>query len=110
MSLHLDENGRDAYYPDWLWGSRPENFSGIASNGERVTTALALRIAADVMRGLDPDVPEQIMWTPNDMRLARSAIAGIRSQGGCFGPDADALGKGNTGLMLTEVCDIAIYG
>lgn len=106
----LDENGSNAYYEDWMWGCKAENQSGIASNGERVTTALALRIAADVLRGMDPDTSELIIWTPNDMKLARAAISGIRAQAGMFTPDAEPLGKGDVGLMLTEVCDIAIYG
>ncbi len=49
-----DENGANAYYEDWLWGCKIENQSGIASNGQRVTTALALQIAADTLRGFDP--------------------------------------------------------
>lgn len=102
MTLMLDENGRDAYYSDWLWGCKADN--NTASNGERVTTALALQIAADVMRGLDPDTPEQVMWTPNDMRLARAAISGVRAQQGVEEyPDGPE-------IMLTHYCDIAIYG
>lgn len=104
-TLVLDENGRDAYYDDWLWGCGIENQHAVASNGERVTVALALQIAADVLRGLDPDTPELIIWTPNDMKLARAAIAGLRGQGGCEHLDP-AVRDG----MLTHFCDIAIYG
>lgn len=100
-----DENGANAYYEDWLWGCKAENQSGIASNGERVTTALALRIAADVLRGFDPDTPELVLWTPNDMRLARAAIAGVRAQGGCEEYDPCI-----TDGMLTHLCDLAVYG
>lgn len=105
-----DENGQNAYYEDWLWGCKIENQAGIASNGQRVTTALALQIAADTLRGFDPDAGDLIIWTPNDLRLARAAIAGVRAQAGMFTPDAEPLGKGDVGLMLTEVCDIAVYG
>lgn len=105
MNKVLDENGRDAYYEDWLWGCKAENQSAVASNGERVTVALALQIAADVLRGLDPDTPKLIIWTPNDMKLARAAIAGLRGQGGCEHLDP-AVRDG----MLTHYCDIAIYG
>lgn len=109
-TIHLDELNADTYYEDWLWGCKIENQSGIASNGDRVCAALALRIAADVLRSLDPINPIPHSWTHRDIMLSRSAIAGIRGQGGCLGPDADALGKGEEGLMLTEVCDIAVYG
>jgi hypothetical protein len=42
--------------------------------------------------------------------LARAAIAGIRAQQGVFGPDADALGESEYGLMATRQIDIWIYG
>lgn len=97
-----DENGSNAYYEDWLWACREgEN---LASNGERVTVALALRIAADTLRGFDPDTPELITWTPNDLRLARGAIAGLRAQ------QAIEEYPGGPEIMLTHFCDIAIYG
>ena len=108
--MTLDQNSQDAYYDDWLWDCLPENQNLTASNGERVTTALALQIAADVLRSMDPTTSSHQMWTPIDLRLARAAIAGLRAQGGLFTPDAEPLGKGDVGLMLTEVCDIAIYG
>lgn len=105
--IHTDENGANAYYEDWLWGCKNQNDPklNVASNGERVTTALALRIAADVLRGFDPDTPELIVWTPNDMRLARAAIAGVRVQAGCEDYDPCI-----TDGMLTHLCDLAIYG
>lgn len=104
--LVLDENGRDAYYEDWLWGCRVENQSAVASNGERVTVALALQIAADMMRLLDADCPPpEREWNDNDLRLARAAIAGLRAQAGCEHLDP-AVRDG----MLTHFCDIAIYG
>lgn len=106
----LDENGQNAYYEDWLWGCKHQADPklNVASNGERVTTALALRIAADVLRGMDPDTPELILWTPNDMRLARAAISGVRAQQGIsetgdYSDDARL-------IMLTHFCDIAVYG
>ena len=106
MNKVLDENGRDAYYEDWLWGCRIENRRGIASNGERVTTALALRIAADMLRFLcDGNLLDPPDWTENDLKLARAAIAGLRAQAGCEHLDP-AVRDG----MLTHYCDIAIYG
>lgn len=97
-----DDNGADAYYEDWLAACREGK--NLASNGERVTVTLALRIAADVLRSMDPNVSSHQMWTPNDLRLARGAIAGLRAQQGveeyAGGPE----------IMLTHFCDIAIYG
>jgi len=104
-----DENGADSYYEDWLAACKMR--TDLASNGERVTTALALRIAADVLRCRDPEVPDTPeqpgwdTWTLNDMRLARAAIAGLRAQGGCEGLDP-AVRDGK----LTHFCDIIIYG
>ena len=100
----LDENGQDVHYADWLWGcSRPHE---LASNGQRVTTALALQIAHDTLRALDPDAPRvPHMWNDNDLKLARAAISGLRAQGGCEHLDP-AVRDG----MLTHYCDIAIYG
>lgn len=101
-----DENGANAYYEDWLWGCKNQNDPNlnVASNGQRVTAALALQIAADTLRGFDPDAGDLIIWTPNDLRLARAAIAGIRAQQGVEeypgGPE----------IMLTHFCDIAVYG
>ena len=103
-----DENGANAYYEDWLWGCKAENQSGIASNGERVTTALALRIAADVLRVFDPDTPELLLWTPNDMKLARACIAGVRAQQG-ISETGDYSDNARL-IMLTHFCDIAVYG
>ena len=102
-----DENGADCHYDDWLWGCRPENSAGIASNGQRVTTALALQIAHDILRALDPETPRvpHHVWNDNDLKLARAAISGLRAQGGCEHLDP-AVRDG----MLTHYCDIAIYG
>lgn len=98
----LDENGQDAYYEDWLWGCKPDNQSGIGSNGERVTVALALRIAADVLRSFDGHPKPS--WTGKDLKLARAAIAGLRAQQGIEEY------PGGREIMLTHFCDIAIYG
>jgi hypothetical protein len=103
-----DENNANAYYEDWLWGCKPENQAGIASNGQRVTTALALQIAADVLRGFDPDAGDLIIWTPNDMRLARAAIAGVRAQQGIS--ETGDYSDNAPLIMLTHFCDIAVYG
>ena len=100
-----DENGADCHYDDWLWGCRRENSAGIASNGQRVTTALALQIAHDVLRAQDPSGDGMHLWTEHDLKLARAAISGLRAQGGCEHLDP-AVRDG----MLTHYCDIAIYG
>lgn len=104
---HLDENGADCHYADWLWGCRVENQSGIASNGQRVTTALALQIAHEVLRALDPVTPHapSHMWNDRDLMLARAALSGLRAQAGCEHLDP-AVRDG----YLTHYCDIAIYG
>lgn len=100
---HLDENGADAHYEDWLAACRMPY--ALASNGQRVTTALALQIAHDVLRSLDPECGERLTWTWDDLKLARGAISGLRAQGGCEHLDP-AVRDG----MLTHYCDIAIYG
>lgn len=104
---HLDENGQDVHYADWLWGCRVENSAGIASNGQRVTTALALQIAHELMRSFDPENPQlpPHLWTSNDLRLARAALSGLRAQNGC-----EHLDPAVTDGYLTHYCDIAIYG
>lgn len=98
----LDENNQNVPYEDWLWGCKDQD--NIASNGQWVTVALALQIAADVMRGLDPDTPAVQIWTPRDMKLARAAIAGLRAQHG-----VEEYTDGPM-IHLTHYCDIAIYG
>lgn len=105
--MTIDENGADAYQEDWDWALGTD---GKASNGQRVTTALALRIAADVLRSLDPIAPSCTHpWTTRDLKLARAAISGVRAQQGVTGPDADFLGQPD-GLMATHQIDIWIYG
>lgn len=106
----LDENGQDAYWDDWLWGCKIENQDGIASNGQRVTTALALQIAADILRDHDPSVPAMPhRWDDRDLKLARAAIAGIRAQHGIMGSDAEFLGEPD-GIAATHQIDIWVYG
>lgn len=109
--VSLDENGRDARYEDWMWGCRhqfdePKGPDGVhaASNGERVTTALALEIAADILHQvLEGD--EKVKWTDDDIRHALAAIAGVRMQGGCEEYDPCI-----TDGMLTHLCDLVVYG
>lgn len=103
--LAFDENGANAHYEDWLWGCRVENQSGIASNGQRVTTALALQIAHDTLRALDPTLPTRMPWDDRDLMLARAALSGLRAQAGC-----EHLDPAVTDGYLTHFCDIAIYG
>lgn len=100
---HLDQNGADAHYEDWLAACRMPH--AVASNGERVTTALALQIAHDVLRFMCGDHDGPLRWTTNDVKLARGAIAGLRAQGGC--EDLDPAVRDG---YLTHYCDIAIYG
>lgn len=106
MTKALDENGQDAYYDDWIWACSAANQPNTASNGQRVTTALALQIAHDYLRWVcegDPRNPPA--WTQHDLRLARAAISGLRAQMGC-----EDLDPAVTDGYLTHFCDIAIYG
>lgn len=101
----LDENGRDARYQDWM------DICGTdtnASDGERVTSAKALEIAADMLhRMLGDDSANK--WEERDVRLALGAIAGIRAQAGVFSADSRALGF-RDGISATHQLDIWIYG
>jgi len=101
MTIVNDENGHDARYEDWLASCRIENQHGIASDGQRVTSAKALQIAADVLHCYIS--PEGTTWTADDIRLALGAIAGIRAQQGDWPeePNCD---------YLTHYMDICIYG
>lgn len=105
----FDENNADAYYEDWLEYCGKDD---TASNGERVTSALALRIAADVMKFFDPDIPNhKCLWTVDDIKLARAAIAGIRAQQGIVSADSKAiLRNGDDGWHATRQLDVWIYG
>lgn len=98
-----DENGYDARYQDWLWACRKENQAGICSDGDRVTSAKALQIAADVLHYHLTGANHN--WTGRDIQLALGAIAGIRSQQGCEDYDP-AIRDG----YLTHLMDIVIYG
>jgi hypothetical protein len=91
--MTTDENGHDTYEGDWnsMCGVNPD-----ASNGLRVMSAMALEIAADVLRG------DGKKWTERDVLLARGAIAGMRMQ--------MAEGFDPAARYLTELCDVCIYG
>jgi hypothetical protein len=93
----IDQNDEDAHYEDWLWCCRQK--SNDASDGERVMSAKALQIAADVLHRVQMDT----RWNSNDIKLALGAIAGIRGQRGCEGMESGC-------DYLTEVMDVAIYG
>jgi hypothetical protein len=102
-----DQDGANSYYEDWNHSLHEVD---IASNGQRVTTALGLRIAADVLRSFDGHLPMPYAWTAKDLKLARAAIAGVRAQGGVTGPDAECLRGPDGMLFATEQVDIWIYG
>lgn len=94
-----DEFGRDARYDDWLWGCSLNRLSGECSRGDRVMSAVALEIAADVMHAwLDRGWTYIAGWSENDVKLALAAIAGIRAQTDC-----------EHGFLTTDM-DVAIYG
>jgi len=104
-----DQNGADSYFGDWRWACLPEQREAVSSTGERVTSALALRIAADVLREKDPQFTGEVhAWTHRDMRLARAAIAGIRGQGGIV--TKDSLILRDRDWMATNQLDVWIYG
>ena len=91
-----DENGYD-----WDHGSA---WRDLLDYKPQMNTAEALRIAMEVMSG-NPhhNTPEQIA-------AARGMISAIRAQEGVFGPDAEALGEGEHGLMATRQIDIWVFG
>lgn len=107
MTKVIDQDNQDAYYEDWINCCGEEQ---LASNSQRVTSAVALRIAADVLRLFD-GIPMSHPWTSNDMKLARGAIAGIRAQHGVYTEDSRALMvDGCDTWHATNQLDVWIYG
>lgn len=94
-----DQLGNDAYEGDWNSTCGRDDTS---SDGDRVTSAKALQIAADVLRSQLYAGTHK--WTGDDIVLALGAIAGIRAQRGC----EELMDEGRA--YLTEVMDIVIYG
>lgn len=96
----LDENGHDARYEDWLTVCGMPHLE-LASDGERVMSAKALQIAADMLHHILNN-RDGGAWNESDIRLALGAIAGIRAQQGDF--------PGEGECHLTNFMDICIYG
>lgn len=101
----LDENGVEVPMEYWDYML---TLNQTASNGERVTTALALRIASDVMAH-KMQLIERLNWNPRDIHLAMGVISAIRAQQGVMGPDAEALDEPD-GIPATRQIDIWVFG
>lgn len=91
-----DERGKAfAYGAQWAYSLGDDS----AHDGERVTCAKALEIAADALEAQARGCATT--WSGHELRIALGVLAGIRAQRGCEDWGAE---------YLTHCMDLAIYG